>query len=56
VNNQIETEEAPLSIYFIKNINGTYIGSVIDMTLDLHYFIIPSERKKGFLTKSLIRE
>ncbi|MBK5214986.1 MAG: hypothetical protein JJE55_15170 [Flavobacteriaceae bacterium] len=39
--------------FFIKNDLGIYVGAILDMHSDLHWYVIPKERKKGFLTKSL---
>lgn len=43
----------PYSFYFIKNENETYIGAVLDMGFDLHWYINKDHRKKGYLIKSL---
>ena len=39
--------------FFIKAPSGKYIGAVLDMNQDLHYFVLEEERKKGALTKAL---
>lgn len=39
--------------FFIKDEKRKYIGAVLDMHKDLHWYIIPNSRKKGYLTKSL---
>jgi len=39
--------------FFIKNENGKYVGAVLDMKKDLHWYILEEERKKGYLTRSL---
>lgn len=44
---------SPYRFFFIKNTLGIYIGAVLDMDSDLHWYIIPKERKQGYLTKSL---
>jgi hypothetical protein len=43
----------PYSFYFIKNENKTYIGAVLDMNADLHWYINKDHRKKGYLIKAL---
>jgi len=39
--------------FFIKNTVGNYIGAILDMNSDLHWYIKPNQRKKGHLTKAL---
>lgn len=39
--------------FFIKNNMGIYVSAVLDMNSDLHWYVIPAERKKGLLTKAL---
>ncbi|TSE06972.1 GNAT family protein [Aquimarina algiphila] len=39
--------------FFIKNNLGVYVSAVLDMNSDLHWYVIPEERKKGLLTKAL---
>lgn len=39
--------------FFIKNEIGRYVGAVLDMTHDLHWYILEEERKKGHLNKAL---
>lgn len=39
--------------FFIKNGSNKYVGAVLDMYQDLHWYMMPSYRKKGYLTKSL---
>lgn len=41
------------SFFFIKNVHGVYVGAILDMGADLHWYIIPKYRKKGHLTRSL---
>ena len=43
----------PYEFYFIANEHGFYIGLVLDMYSDLHWFVSPVFRKKGYLTKAL---
>lgn len=40
-------------IFFIKDDSDGFIGAVLDMVNDLHWFISPRHRKKGHLTKAL---
>ncbi|MDB5128348.1 hypothetical protein [Mucilaginibacter sp.] len=44
---------SPYRFYFIKNDKEKCIGAVLDMNRDLHWYITPVARKKGFLTKAL---
>jgi len=39
--------------FFIKNELNEYIGAVLDMYHDLHWYIVPRSRKKGYLTTAL---
>ena len=41
--------------YFIKNEIGSYVGAVYIMQNDLHAFIKPEHRGKGYLTESMNR-
>lgn len=41
------------TFFFIKNTSNKYVGAVLDMGEDLHWYIIPKSRKQGHLTKSL---
>lgn len=41
--------------FFIQNKNKKYVGAVLDMGFDLHWFILENERKKGYLTNALKR-
>lgn len=43
----------PNSFYFIKNADGYYVAAVSDMSYDLHWFVLPKYRGKGYLTNSL---
>lgn len=45
--------DGPHSFYFIKNIEGTYIGTVYNMDGDLHWLVLPHHRGKGLLTNAL---
>jgi len=39
--------------YFIKNDDGLYVGVIFDMWNDLHVFVKPAHRGKGYLATSL---
>lgn len=39
--------------FFIKNENNEYVGAILDMYQDLHWYIIPKSRKQGYLTTAL---
>lgn len=39
--------------FFIKNELNEYIGAVLDMHNDLHWYITPKNRKRGYLTRAL---
>jgi len=39
--------------FFIKNESDKYIGAVLDMYQDLHWYIVPKSRKQGYLTTAL---
>jgi hypothetical protein len=40
-------------LFFVKNEANLYIGAVFDMYYDLHWYIVPEYRKKGYLTAAL---
>ena len=42
----------PYRFFFIKN-NSNYVGAVLDMCNDLHWYISPKYRGKGYLTSAL---
>ncbi|WP_303924869.1 GNAT family N-acetyltransferase [Draconibacterium sediminis] len=39
--------------FFIKNESNKYVGAVLDMYQDLHWYIVPKSRKQGYLTNAL---
>lgn len=45
--------DGPYNFYFIKDGNGLYVGIVLDMQQDLHWFILPKFRKQGHLINAL---
>lgn len=49
----ITTPDGPFKFYFIKNNEGFYVATILDMRHDLHWFVLPSHRKQGHLTKAL---
>lgn len=44
---------SPYKFYFIKNDKNKCIGAILDMKTDLHWYVSPKSRKKGFLTNAL---
>lgn len=51
--NKFVSNSGPYKFYFIKNNQGTYIASILDMGRDLHWYVLPSYRGKGHLSKAL---
>jgi len=45
----------PNKFYFFKNEEGKYVGAVLDMEDDLHWFTCPKFRGKGYLSNALRR-
>jgi len=43
----------PYPFYFIKSESGVYVGTVSDMKGDLHWFVSPNCRGKGYLRNAL---
>ncbi|MEQ8532675.1 MAG: hypothetical protein RIF36_19920 [Imperialibacter sp.] len=39
--------------FFIRDDSGQYIGAVLDMYQDLHWYVVPKSRKRGHLTTAL---
>lgn len=52
INDEIVGNECPYKLYLIKN-EKKYIGAVLDMYNDLHWYLQVKYRKNGFLTKAL---
>ena len=46
------TQQKPHSFFFIKS-NDKYVGAVLDMYDDLHWYMLPNYRGKGHLTIAL---
>ena len=49
----IDGNFGPYRFFFIKNESKEYVGAVLDMNRDLHWYIVPKHRKKGYLTTAL---
>lgn len=43
----------PKNFYFIGNGKGKFVGAVYDMVGDLHWYVEPASRKKGYLGRAL---
>ncbi len=52
INNSISNSSS-YRFFFIKNNLGIYVSAVLDMNSDLHWYVLPKERKKGMLTTAL---
>lgn len=52
VKDNIAFGDGPYRFFFIKE-NGQYIGAVLDMSSDLHWFMLKEFRSKGHLSKPL---
>ncbi len=50
---RLSNHNGPDSFYFIKKNNGRFVGIVYDMKYDLHWYISPRYRKKGYLVSAL---
>lgn len=44
---------APYIFFLIKDNYEKYVGAVLDMKNDLHWYILPEDRGNGYLTKNL---
>lgn len=53
LNDTMEIAISSFHFFFIKDKKGNYVGAVLDMKRDLHWYIVKDKRKKGYLTKSL---
>ncbi|WP_341842214.1 GNAT family protein [Chitinophaga caseinilytica] len=53
ISNTVVAGEKSYSAYLIKDSPGKYIGAVIDMVDDLHWFITKTARKQGYLSEAL---
>jgi len=45
--------DGPFKFYFIKNLDGLYVATVLDMWRDLHWFVDKKHRKQGHLSKAM---
>lgn len=52
-NDSMSSGDGFYKVYFIKNDENIYVAAVLDMSRDLHWYVIPKHRKKGYLTKAL---
>lgn len=50
---EIDYSNVPYDFYFIKNEEGFYVATVLDMKTNLHWFVLPHFRKQGHLTRGL---
>jgi len=52
-NNEPKFSSTHYDFFFIKNENNEFVGAVEDKYSDLHWYITPKNRKKGYLVKAL---
>ncbi|MGI9580116.1 GNAT family N-acetyltransferase [Chryseobacterium sp. RRHN12] len=52
-NDNVTSSDGPDHFYLIKNNEGVFVATVYDMLRDLHWFVLPEYRGKGYLTQSL---
>lgn len=45
--------DGPYKFYFVRDSDGRHVGCVLDMTSDLHWYILPIYRKNGYLSNAL---
>jgi hypothetical protein len=50
---KINHNSGPYTFFFIKDELNKYVGAVVDMFHDLHWYITPFYRRKGHLTNAL---
>src|SRR5690606_7871749 len=46
-------KNGPDLFYFIKDENNVFIGAVFDMEYDLHWYVKPEKRKRGYLIRNM---
>lgn len=46
-------KNGPDHFYFIKDEINTFIAVVFDMVYDLHWYVIPEKRKRGYLIRNM---
>ena len=51
----ISFPDCAYKFYFIKNQEGEYVATVLDMTRDLHWLVLNRHRGKGHLTNALTK-
>lgn len=39
--------------FFVRNESNEYVGGILDMKQDLHWYVVPKHRKQGHLTMAL---
>lgn len=49
----ISFPDGPYKFYFIKNLDGLFVATVLDMERDLHWFVDSKHRQQGHLTKAM---
>lgn len=47
------SRSGPYKFYFIRDEGKQYVSAVLDMTHDLHWYVLPKHRKAGYLGKAL---
>ncbi len=50
---KISYPDGPYKFYFIKNLEGLFVATVLDMGNDLHWFVDNNHRQQGHLTKAM---
>jgi hypothetical protein len=50
---KVDNYSGPYKHYFIKNEEGFYVATVLDMGSNLHWYVLPKFRKQGYLTRAL---
>lgn len=50
---EINSQYGSYTCFFIRNDDGKYVGAVLDMRNDLHWYVVPSYRGKGYLTRAM---
>lgn len=49
----ISFSDGPYNFYFIKDMKGLYVATVLDMWCDLHWFVHKKQRHQGYLTNAM---
>lgn len=50
---EIKPDYRSYTFFFIHNDDGEYVGAVLDMSRDLHWYVVPSYRGKGHLSRAM---